>query len=152
MNLAHQALDIYRTGYESAKDEGDVGQILYNGINVAYLSLELDKPYTDLAEELLAVAETRDEPDYWTHATRGEALLLLERYQEASEAYQEAMSRTVTPRYLATTAVQARNILNFRGSPPEAQPVMDFIGSLTSLDFDEYARLAEEQQADEEFE
>ena len=58
--------------------------------------------------------------DYWTSATKAEALLLLERFEEASAAYAAAFAEAEFDRYLATTAAQAVNIIEKLGDPPEA--------------------------------
>ncbi len=122
-NLAKQALDAYQAGYAAGRDDGDTAQILYNGINAATMSFLLEKPYEELAAELVAVVDAIDEPDYWALATRAEALLLLARYDEAATAYDAAVEATGEPRYLATTAVQAMRIIEAQDEPAAANSV-----------------------------
>jgi tetratricopeptide (TPR) repeat protein/predicted alpha/beta hydrolase family esterase len=119
---------MYRAAYEKAKVDDDYGQKIYNGINVAFMSLMLGLTHQDLAEELLEVTEGTQEPDdYWTLATRAEALLLLKRFDAARDAYREAFVGTGMSRYLATTAAQALNIIAKLGDPAEAVGVKDVI-------------------------
>ncbi len=140
--LARHALDTYRIGYEAACKEGDNDQILYNGINAAFMSLALGEEHADLATAVLE-ATTAGGDAYWVAATKAEALLLLGKYTEAEAAYNEAFERTLDLRYLATTGLQAGNIIELMGSPAAAQGILDlFTGSLG----DRASLLADEEE------
>ncbi len=117
--LARQALDTYRAGYEAAVDQKDNDQILYNGINTAFMSLALGKPHEELAQAVLE-ATNEGGNDYWVAATKAEALLLLGQFAEAAKAYNDAFELSMDKRYLSTTGLQAHNIVKLMGSSPGA--------------------------------
>ncbi|MEN8259438.1 MAG: tetratricopeptide repeat-containing protein [Pseudomonadota bacterium] len=128
MSLGRRALVTYKTAFETAKAESDPDQVMYNGINTAFLTFALDRSgYDTVCEEILSLIQMLAEPDYWADATRGEALLLLREYEGAGDAYQAAVTHAPVSRYLATTAQQARHILKFQDTPPEAKPVTDLL-------------------------
>ena len=121
-----QALNTYRAGYESAKLANDIDQLIYNGINVAYMTFALGEPGSEgIALEVLQCCDQQANPDYWTAATRAEGLLLLRRYADALQAYQHAIGQSPFPRYVGTTWVQASDILRRQGNPPEAQLLIE---------------------------
>jgi tetratricopeptide (TPR) repeat protein len=146
--LARQALDTYRAGYEAAAALDDVDEILYNGINTAFMSLALDEPYAELAETILHVTD-RGGDDYWVAATRAEALLLLQRFDEAADAYKAALERTISARYLASTGLQANNIIDLMGSPPGAQVVAHWFRAYVG-DLEWMGDVAEMMERDED--
>ncbi len=147
--LARQARDTYRTGFEAAKDAGDNDEVLYNGINTAFMSLALGEDPAALAEEVLAATAAGGDA-YWVAATRAEALFLLERYEEAEAAYREAFDLTLDARYLATTGLQARTIAELRGNPPEAAGILDLFGDQLGQPEDMAAIHEELEQAKDE--
>ena len=122
--VGQRALSAYKAAYELAKDEEDAGQQVFNGINYAYLSFALKRPnWRELAGEIRDLCQQCSEPDYWTDATHGEALLLLGHYPEAAAAYEQAFCHAPVPRYLSTTGYQALDIMRRQESPPEAKLV-----------------------------
>ena len=125
--LGRRALDTYRAAYESALAAKDVDQIIYNGINTAYMLFALGKPCEDVARDVLTVAAGQDEPDYWTLATRAEALLLLRKFDEAEQWYGNAFELTPPPRYMATTAEQGLRIIEALDDAAAAAAVADLL-------------------------
>jgi tetratricopeptide (TPR) repeat protein len=125
--VGRRALTLYRTAYESARAAAMLDQVLYNGINTAYMSFALGDPYEDLAAHVLAACASKTAPDYWTLATAAEAYLLLRRYAEALPAYQAAFNLAPVPRYLATTGEQALAIIERQGNPPAALPIRELV-------------------------
>jgi tetratricopeptide (TPR) repeat protein len=121
--IARQALDTYRAGYEAARASGDNGQVLYNGINLSFMSFALGESHLEVAQAVLDDTVNGGD-EYWAAATQAEALLLLERFAEAETAYQQAFDRTLDDRYLATTGLQAYNIVDLMGSPDAAQGIL----------------------------
>lgn len=83
------ALDVYRETWLDTKDT-------YPGINAAALSLELEGPEASraLAKDVLAALDHVPvaEVNHWTHATRGEAHLLLGDLDEARRWYRKAVA------------------------------------------------------------
>ena len=76
-DLGEKARSFYQTGYDRAKKTGNRASLIYNGINLAYMALALDKTgHREIAAELLPVLAANDKPDYWERATHAEALLL----------------------------------------------------------------------------
>ena len=128
--LGRRALDTYRAAYESALAAKDVDQIIYNGINTAYMLFALGEPCEDVARDVLTVAAGRDEPDYWTLATRAEALLLLREFDEAERWYGNAFELEPPPRYMATTAEQGLRIIEALDDAAATAPVADLLKSI----------------------
>lgn len=127
--LGRSALDTYRAGYEAAVASDDVDQVLYNGINTAFMSLAMNRPYDELAKIVLAATDTAGD-DYWVAATRAEALLLLGRYEEAETAYNNAFEFSTDSRYLATTGLQAANIIELQNAPAAAHGIRELFDSM----------------------
>ena len=133
LRLGRRTLDTYQAAYESARSAQDVDQILYNGINVAYMRFVLEEPHQVIAKAVLTVATGRKDPDYWTLATRAEAYLLIDEYTEAAHWYETAFDAAPFPRYMATTAEQALDIVRRLGDPQDAKPIEAVIGSAFPL-------------------
>jgi pimeloyl-ACP methyl ester carboxylesterase len=104
-----RAKELYRAAYEKAVAAGDHEQAFYNGLNVAFMSLALDKeperahamaaqvlPHTYLAKDAR-----------WARATQGEAYLYLNDPGAALLAYSEAVRNEWTPRELDSMKRQA---------------------------------------------
>jgi pimeloyl-ACP methyl ester carboxylesterase/tetratricopeptide (TPR) repeat protein len=127
--LGSRVLDGYRAAYESALAANDVDQILYNGINTAYMLFELCKSHEHVARAVLKVARGRAEPDYWTLATGAEANLLLGEFQEAERWYGDAFALGPPPRHIATTASQGLLVVERLGRPPGAEKVAELLKS-----------------------
>jgi tetratricopeptide (TPR) repeat protein len=127
LGIGRRALDMYQAAYESAESAENVDQVLYNGINVAYMRFALDMPHQDMAGAVLKAAIEREDPDYWTLATRAEAHLLLHEFSAAAQWYETAFTEAPFPRYLATTAEQALNILKQLGDAQETKSLRTVI-------------------------
>ncbi|HEV7922438.1 MAG TPA: alpha/beta fold hydrolase [Thermoanaerobaculia bacterium] len=110
LRLAFRARNSYLAGLTAAMASNDTGQIVYNGINAAYLSFVLEDPiYTAQAQQVLAAAGDPP-PDYWTLASRAEAHLLLGDMSAAEKAYRAAKQQAAEQRHWDTTRQQALNI------------------------------------------
>ncbi len=122
VQLGWRAFQLYKAGFQAARSKNDPGQVVYNGINAAYLCFALGtKDYDSLAREVIAACESP--ADFWSDASRGEAYLLLREYPAALAAYLEAQCRAPVPRHWATTAHQALDILARQGNPPGGREV-----------------------------
>jgi tetratricopeptide (TPR) repeat protein len=109
--LGRRALDTYHTAYQTAKARGDDQQIIYNGINTAYMDFALDgTAYQAIAAGVLATCKNMQNPDYWTLASIAEAHLLLDEVPQAKQAYKFALQRAEEVRHVTTTATQAIDI------------------------------------------
>ncbi len=123
--LGRRALETYRAGYEAAVAARDVDQILYNGINAAFMSLATGKPHRDLAAAVLEAVSDVEREEYWVAASVAEALLLLGDYVAAADRYEEAFELTDNDRFLASTGIQAANIVDLLGSPAGTEPILE---------------------------
>jgi hypothetical protein len=104
----------------------DPGQSFYNGINTAYMSFALGgDDYTVLAKEVLQICQGLKTPNYWSEATRAEALLLLGNHDEANKVYNSAMRYAPEARHWTSTGQQALDIIKRQGNPPESQVIAD---------------------------
>jgi tetratricopeptide (TPR) repeat protein len=115
--VARRALALYESALAEARrrERLDHFQIIYNGVNAAYLQFAIgDGTYHALAEEILLVAEAV-KPDYWSEATRAECLLLLQRHSESLLAYQAADRLPHATRDWTSTGQQALDILERQG-------------------------------------
>jgi pimeloyl-ACP methyl ester carboxylesterase len=125
--LGFRALRQYRDAFALAKCAHDTPQAIYNGINAAYMEFALRDPGAQsTAREVLELCDASLEKDYWTLASRAEALLLLIR-PESSEAYRFAFSHAPSPRAWASTAVQAMDIIARIASPPATHELEQFL-------------------------
>ena len=110
------AYRLYRQAYASSRQLGAAADAYYTGINaatVAVLRGELDEARR-IAAEVLVVCDAADgspeaKAEYWSKATRGEALLILGDAAAAARHYAAAMA-LAPGRYgdLSTTRRQAR--------------------------------------------
>jgi len=122
--LGWRSHNLYKEAFESAIKGGDANQAFYNGINAAYLSFALGgNDYTALANEVLGICQGLEPPDYWAKATCAEAYLLLGKYKEAAQAYEEAKRYEHRPRHWSSTGQQALNIINRQRNVPEAESI-----------------------------
>ena len=102
-----RALLLYTESRAAAMAIGNYAQAYYQGINVAFLLLASTADHDPVPQAALDAARLALEhvelapPDPWATATRGEALLLLNQFEDAITAYRAA-SR-------AATSVRARN-------------------------------------------
>jgi tetratricopeptide (TPR) repeat protein len=123
--LGWRAFDLYRKAFETARFHKDVDQVLYNGINAAYLNFALGgTDFQPLAAQVLLACDQKASLDYWGLASRAEASLLRRDYRKAEPDYEQAFRQAPSPRKLATTAVQAIDIIARQGDPPDAAPII----------------------------
>lgn len=108
-----RALELYSIGLERAEASGDHDQAYYHAINVAYLRLMSstgDGPPTtqveDMARRALSHVE-RSRENQWTHATTGEACLMLGNLDEGIDAYRKARKLAKTLRECDSMRTQA---------------------------------------------
>ena len=95
----HPALQWYRPAYRYYREAYDVSKSYYPGINAAAmaammghsrLAQELAEAVLDLCDEANLVRVSQEE-SFWIMATRGEALILLGRPEEAASFYRSAL-------------------------------------------------------------
>ncbi len=102
-----RALLLYTESRAAAMAIGNYAQAYYQGINVAFLLLAATAEHDPVPQAALDAARLALEhvelapPNPWATATRGEALLLLNQFEDAITAYRAASS--------AATSVRARN-------------------------------------------
>jgi tetratricopeptide (TPR) repeat protein len=106
---ARLSRQLYDEAYQLSVAAGNHSQAFYHGINVAFMDLifgsNLDAAMAraSLVLEHCATANR----DLWCMATRGEALLVLGRTEEAIAAYRDAVRQNPTPRQLRSMYQQA---------------------------------------------
>ena len=115
---AEQALDLYTQAYAQARAANALSQAFYNGINVAFMTLLYKndpQQATTIAGEVLEIAG-RAQQNKWALATQAEALLLLERKQEAIDFYQRAVQTQppLRPREVLSMYEQALNVASHK--------------------------------------
>jgi pimeloyl-ACP methyl ester carboxylesterase len=102
-----RALLLYTESRAVAMATGNFAQAYYQGINVAFLLLASTADHDPVPQAALLAARLALEhvelapPNPWATATRGEALLLLNQFEDAITAYRVASG--------AATSVRARN-------------------------------------------
>ena len=103
------AFELYSEALARARDSSDQEQIFYLAINVAFLELALRRDHAACREralEALAACELAT-TTYWRAATEAEALLYLDRGEEALEAYAKALAFEPEPAQAQSTLDQA---------------------------------------------
>jgi pimeloyl-ACP methyl ester carboxylesterase len=106
------ALELYQRGYDEAvgKNPPDHDQAHYHGINLAYLALagsKRDEPSArEMATKVLAHAQAAKDPagKYWSLASEGDALIILDRIDEAFEKHKQAAA--IEPNPWATLSME----------------------------------------------
>jgi pimeloyl-ACP methyl ester carboxylesterase len=123
--LGERARALYDQAFATAQRHHSKDQSFYNGINAAYMAFALgDAGYREIAEKVRAICEEIKPRDYWSEATRGEAWLLLQNYNEAVVAYAAAQRHQGhTPRGWSSTGQQALDILRRQSDPPAGYTV-----------------------------
>jgi class 3 adenylate cyclase len=114
---------LYKLGYENACLLGDIDGGIYNGINAASTALVMGEDATAarLAEEVSALCEKRDPPDYWSLASKAEATLVRGDLTLAEKLYCEAAAhREASSGDLSATRGQARLLLKHLGHDPQS--------------------------------
>jgi hypothetical protein len=99
-----KALDLYGRGYSraTARNPADHDQAYYHGINLAYLKLASGtdpEGAKNLAHAVLDHCEKAANPrdETWRLATKGSALLVLGRLNEAFQAHEQAAKQEMDP-------------------------------------------------------
>ena len=112
LNFAQHALDLYQEALDEAFKVGDVNQIYYHSINVAFLEFvafdRVDRA-RDMAELAVENASLAEE-DAWSVATQAEANLYLGHRDLALELYHRMITFEPEPWKCASTALQAGQI------------------------------------------
>ncbi len=110
------ALRLYNEGLEKAESASDYSQAYYHAINVAYLHLaagNVDGPLPDkvtsMAKLALEYANAVHE-NQWSHATRGEAYLMLGELELGVSAYQLAKAHAKNHRECDSMYMQAMTV------------------------------------------
>jgi len=125
LHIGKKARDLYLTAFQIADRKSDADQIIFNGINAAYLDFALGgTEYRKLAQRVLDVCRQSAVPDYWAEATAGEASLLLGDFPAAEAAYRAAQAHLeYSPRRWATTGQQGLDILNLLNNPAGGETI-----------------------------
>lgn len=122
--LGWQAFNLYREGFEVAREHGPLDKATYNGVNAAYLNFALgDGEYRTLAQQTLDLCSGMPQADYWVAVTQAEALLLLGQYEDAYAAYLRAERLVPTSRQQRVAGEQAQDIIKRQGHPPAATSI-----------------------------
>ncbi len=130
VEIAARAQRFYATGYGRAKQSANIPQIIYNGINAAFMALATEgNGHAEIAAEVLDAVSRTQEPDYWTLATKAEALLLMGQFDEALAAYRFASSNRGNSQNWATTRDQALDIIVRLGDPPSGAGLKSFLSA-----------------------
>ena len=112
LGFAEHALILYQRALEVARKIGDVSQIYYHSINVAFLEfvafdrLERAREMAELAMENASLAK----PNAWSVATQAEANLYLGHPDLAVDLYHRMLGYEADPWEYASTALQAGQI------------------------------------------
>ncbi len=118
-----KAHDLYKTGYENACRIGDINGGIYNGINAASTALLMGNNVTasKLAEAVSALCDRRDPPDYWSLASKAEAMLVRQDLESAERLYDEAAAvGAASSGDLSATRKQVRLLLTAIGRDPQS--------------------------------
>ena len=112
LGFAQHALALYQEALDEARKIGDVSQIYYHSINVAFLefvALDHVQRAREMAELALESASLAKE-NAWSVATQAEANLYLGHRDLALDLYQRMLAFEAEPREYASTALQAGRI------------------------------------------
>ncbi len=113
-----KAHTLYQGGYENAVGKGDVDGSVYNGINAASTALLMGDTAAAarLAAEVSALCDRKEPPDYWSLASKAEAQLVRNQFEDAENLYCEAAKDIkVSAGDLSATRKQARLLLRALG-------------------------------------
>jgi len=121
-NDALKAFDLYSEAYKIAKDNNDIDQAFYNGINVAFMQLfkkNDKKSAKKTSKEVLKYCRKKKNPDKWSLATEGEAYLIIGRKRKALNKYKKAIKDKYNAniREKASMYNQAVKILEVKNDP-----------------------------------
>ena len=111
------ARKLYQDAYDQsvAKNPTDHDQAYYHGINLAYLAVAAQrdlKAAQALATKVLEHVAQASDPGlkHWRPATEGDALMILERTDEASAKHQEAAAQELKPWEASSMEEQALRV------------------------------------------
>ena len=113
-----KAQTLYQSGYENAVAKDDIDGGVYNGINAASTALLMGDSAVAarLAAEVAALCDRRAPPDYWSLASKAEAMLVRGDFEAAETLYGEAGGdSTISAGDLSATRKQARLLLRALG-------------------------------------
>jgi class 3 adenylate cyclase len=113
---------LYKSGYENACRIGDTNGGIYNGINAASTALLMgdNAAAVSLAGAVTALCDKCNPPDYWSRASKAEAMLVRQDLASAEKLYGEAAGqREASSGDLSATRGQARLLLNHLGQDPQ---------------------------------
>ena len=112
LSFAQHALALYQEALDEARKNGDVSQIYYHSINVAFLEfvafdhVERAREMAELALDNASLADA----NAWSVATEAEANLYLGRRDLALDLYRRMLEFEAEPWEYASTALQAGQI------------------------------------------
>ena len=112
LGFAQHALALYQEALDEARKIGDVSQIYYHSINIAFLefvALDHVQRAREMAELALESASLAKE-NAWSVATQAEANLYLDHRDLALDLYQRMLAFEAEPWEYASTALQAGRI------------------------------------------
>ena len=125
--FARHALGLYQEALEKAQRVGDLGQVYYHAINVAFLEFAaFDR--VDRACEMATLAlenASLDEANAWSVATQAEANLYLGHYDLALDLYRRTLELDTEPWERASMALQAGQIASKLGDTELANMLED---------------------------
>jgi pimeloyl-ACP methyl ester carboxylesterase len=133
-NDAEAAKAHYSKCYELAKTAGQLTQVYYHGINLAFLVLVFEgdqKAARTQEKEVLEVcdqAEREHSADEWVDATRGEAQLVLGDEPAAFAAYRRFVGAGNDPWKVSSTYLNARTIAATLGNRDLARELGQIFG------------------------
>jgi pimeloyl-ACP methyl ester carboxylesterase len=129
-----RAKELYSAAYESAALANDRPQMFYHAINVAFLELVAAPRHSEKPSEAVRFAEialsccVSENPPHWELATRGEANLILGRFDEAVEWYQAAVAASPSQRAVVSMYSQAGHIAEHSLSADELNKLRKTFG------------------------
>jgi pimeloyl-ACP methyl ester carboxylesterase/predicted negative regulator of RcsB-dependent stress response len=116
------AQKLYQSAYEQsvAKDPPDHDQAYYHGINLAYLAVAVQRDFKTartMASKVLEHVAWASDPGlkHWRPATEGDALMILERTDEAIAKHQQAAAQDLKPWEATSMEEQALRVADLCG-------------------------------------
>jgi hypothetical protein len=91
-----KSIELYRLGFDQSKVKGDHAQIYYHAINLAFLYVYGDNNREEMkkyADEALGGATASNQTDRWELATKAEASLYLNNFDDAKKYYASAIQK-----------------------------------------------------------
>lgn len=95
IELANQALAIYRQAFEEALEKGNHNIAGYTGINTAFMTLAMDnknlKKAASIARKAAKAKRQASKSDKWSTIVEGEALLYMDKFDQAISHYEKGL-------------------------------------------------------------